>query len=198
MPSPLQYDETTLLARIAEGDEAAFNVIFERYRDKLYHYMLKITKLPEISEEIVMDVFMKLWFGRELLSNIRQLEGFLHKVAYYKAIDFLRVTSRQSRLQEAYAKRMEKEPEKRADELMIDEEMRQLLYNAIKQLPPKRKLIYKLSREKGLTHDQIAEALHLSRNTVKNNIVSANKSISDFLRNSDIGRAAFSVLFLFL
>lgn len=145
-----------------------------------------------------MDVFMKLWFGRELLSNIRQLEGFLHKVAYYKAIDFLRVTSRQSRLQEAYAKRMEKEPEKWADELMIDEEMRQLLYNAIKQLPPKRKLIYKLSREKGLTHDQIAEALHLSRNTVKNSIVSANKSISDFLRNSDIGRAAFSVLLLFL
>lgn len=44
MPSPLQYDETTLLARIAEGDEAAFNVIFKRYRDKLYHYMLKITK----------------------------------------------------------------------------------------------------------------------------------------------------------
>jgi RNA polymerase sigma-70 factor (ECF subfamily) len=158
--------------------------------------MLKITKSPQISEEIVMDVFVKLWIGRELLPDVQQFEKFLHKVAYYKAIDFLRMASRQARLQEAYIERMEREPEKRADELLIDAESRKLIREAIHRLPPQRKLIYTLSREEGLTHHQIAEALNLSPNTVKNSIVSATRSISDFLRKNNAGKAALSFLLL--
>lgn len=192
----IYYDDYNLLAGIANGDEVAFNKLFTRYRQKLYLYMLKITKSPEIAEEIVMDVFVKLWIGRELLPNIRQLEGFLHKVAYHKAMDFLRTASRQAKLRQVYVERMEGTPEKCADELMMDAEIRALLRKAIHSLPPKRKLIYTLSREEGLTHDQIAAALNLSPNTVKNSITAATKAIGDFLRSSQAGKAAFTFLWV--
>lgn len=192
----IEYDEATLLRQVAGGDEKAFNKIFDLYKGKLYGYLLKITKSPEIAEEIVTDVFVRLWIGKDLLNNIKRLDSFLHKVAYNKAIDFLRTVSRQDKLQKLYIERVEPEPEKQADKLLMDAEARELLQKAIQQLPPKRKLIYTLSRENGLTHAQIAKALNLSSNTVKNSIVSATKSISVFLKNAGAEKAAFSVLFL--
>ena len=192
---PPTYSDQTLLALLSEGDEAAFNTLFERHRDKLYNYLLKITKSPEIAEEGVIDVFVKMWTGRELMRQVQHLESFLYKVAYHKAIDFLRVASRHQRLQQAYIARLEPADEKQADDLLIDTELRQVLQKAINQLPPKRKLVYSLSREQGLTHDQIAAALHLSRNTVKNTMMAATRSISLFLQDNGFGKAALSLLF---
>lgn len=189
------HDDALLLASLSAGDEEAFNSLFERYRNKLYQYLLKITKSPEISEEIVIDIFVKLWVGRELLPQIGQLENFLHKIAYHKAIDFLRTASRHARLQKIYVERMEKDPEQRADEVLIDAETRQLLQKAVLSLPPQRKLIYTLSREEGLTHEQIATALNLSRNTVKNSMVAAIKSITEFLQQHGSGKSAYLVFF---
>ena len=190
-------DDGTLLNRLAAGDEEAFNILFERYRSRLYNYLLKVTKSPEISEETIIDIFVKLWIGRELMDRVQNLESFLHKVAYHKAIDFLRVAARHARLQQSYIDQVTAEPEKLPDELLIDAEFRQMLRKAVYQLPPKRRLIYTLSREQGLTHDQIARTLNLSRNTVKNSIMSATKSINEYLQDNGSVKA-FLPLFFFL
>ena len=198
MDSSLIDDDNTLLLSLATGDETAFNTIFHRYKEKLYNYLLKITKSPEIAEEIVIDIFVKIWVGRELMSHIRDLERFLHKVAYHKAIDFLRVASRHARLQKVYIERIEMGTEKLADDLVIDDDFRQILHKAIQQLPPQRKLIYSLSKEEGLTYDQIAQALNLSRNTIKNSMMAATKSISEFLRGNGFGKAVLPLFFLMI
>ncbi|HXS57455.1 MAG TPA: sigma-70 family RNA polymerase sigma factor [Hanamia sp.] len=177
-------DDYTLLNELAGGDELAFNKLFEIYRERIYNYLFKITKSSQISEEIVIDIFVKIWVGRELMSKIENLESFLHKIAYHKAIDFLRVTSRHARLKKVYIDRLVEEPEKLADDLIIDAEYRQILQKAIQQLPPQRKLIYTLSREDGLTHNQIANALNLSKNTVKNSMMAATRSIKEFLQDN--------------
>lgn len=190
-------NDLELLSRLATGDEAAFNMIFKKYRDKLNNYLLKITKSPEISEEIVLDVFIKLWMGRELMDHVQELESFLHKIAYHKAIDFLRTTSRHDRLQRAYINRLEQSPERPADDLLIDTELLKIIQRAVNQLPPQRKLIYTLSREQGLTYEQIAEALNLSRNTVKNTLMTATRTISSFLQKNGLDKAAFSLIFFF-
>jgi RNA polymerase sigma-70 factor (family 1) len=182
LPDSSPLDDRLLLANLSEGDETAFNLLFERYRDKLYHYLLKITKSRETAEEIVIDIFVKLWVGRGLMSEVHSLESFLHKIAYNKAIDLLRTMSRHARLREMYSRRAGQQPEQPADEVLIDAESRKLLEKAILSLPPQRRLIYTLSRDEGLTHEQIAAALNLSRNTVKNSIMAAVKSITDFLR----------------
>jgi RNA polymerase sigma-70 factor (ECF subfamily) len=141
----------------------------------------------------VIDIFVKIWAGRELMNKIENLESFLHKIAYHKAIDFLRVASRHARLKKDYFNRLKEEPEKLADDLIIDAEYSQILRKAIDQLPPQRKLIYRLSREEGLTHNQIANALNLSKSTVKNSVMAATKSIKEFL----LDKKSSSVISLF-
>ena len=195
-PVPSHTDEQ-LLCLIKSGNEAAFTILFERYRSKLYYYLLRHTKSSEIAEEIVIDIFMKLWKGRELADKIQEPSAFFHKVGYYKALDFLRKTARREQLKQVYIDRAKTEEEKLPDELLMDEEIKKLLIQAINQLPPQRKLIYQLSREKDLSHEQIAQVLNLSKSTVNNTLVSASRSISDYLKMHVIGKAALSSLFFY-
>jgi len=174
--------DSILLSAIALGDEAAFTILFERYRDKLFYYLLKHVKSPEVAEEIVTDIFMKLWTGRALAEQIKDVGAFLHKVGYYKALDFLRVTARHTRLRQIYIDYASLSGEPQADELMINAELKVLLYKAINGLSPQRKMIYRMSRQEGLTHEQIAELLGLSPSTINNALVAANRSIEKALR----------------
>lgn len=190
------YNERELLQRVAVGDQDAFARIFETYRQGLYTYLLRITKSEVVAEDILVDVFMKLWVGREMLVRIENLDGFLHKVAYNKAMDFFKTTARHARLQQVYAQRISGQAEPTQEDWLIDEECRRIFQEAVNQLPPQRKLIYTLSREQGLTHEEIAQALHLSRNTVKSTIMAANRSISEYLQKFYPGNAALSCLFL--
>ncbi|MFT4093991.1 MAG: sigma-70 family RNA polymerase sigma factor [Niabella sp.] len=190
------YNDEQLLQLLKTGDETAFRIIFERYRDRIFYYLLKHTKSAVVAEEIVTDVFMKLWEGRELSGHIRELPAFLHKVSYYKAIDFLKTVARQQRLQQVYIDRAATATRQNADDRLMDGEIKKLILEAVNQLPPQRKLIYKLSREEGLTHEQIAKALHLSSSTVNNAIGSATRSISKYLHARLEGRVALSVFFI--
>jgi RNA polymerase sigma-70 factor (ECF subfamily) len=199
VPDNRQYnDEQALLSRITQGDEKAFNQLFDRYRERLNHYLLRITKSPEITEEIQVDVFLKLWEGKELLLNIYDLEGFLRRVAYYKAMDFFKEISRQERLQQTYMAWSEELTPKSPDELLIESEAQRILLEAINQLSARRKKIYSLSREEGLTHEEIAEALHLSRNTVKNTIMAATLSIADYLKKHYPGKPGQYCFFFYV
>lgn len=194
MPGNQSYNERETLQLAAGGDQQAFARIFETHRQRLFNYLTGITKSPEAAEDILVDVFMKLWVGREMLVQIENLEGFLHKVAYNKAMDFFKTAARHARLQEVYAQRIE-HLERNPEDWLIDEETRRILREAINQLPPQRKLIYTLSREQGLTYDEIAKALGLSRNTVKGTITAATRSIGEYLQKKYPGNAALSALF---
>jgi RNA polymerase sigma-70 factor (family 1) len=196
VPEQPTYDERDLMQQVATGNQDAFARIFETYRQPLYTYLLAITKSAVVAEDILVDVFMKLWIGREMMLRIENLEGFLHKVAYNKAMDFFKTTARHARLQQVYAQRINDQSERSLDDWLIDEECLKILQDAVNQLPPQRKLIYTLSREQGLTHEEIAQALKLSRNTVKSTIMAATRSISEYLQKKYPGNAALSCLLL--
>ena len=179
-------DDILVLKQIAAGNEAAFKLLFEERRNKLFNYLVRITKSREIAEEIIIDVFLKLWIGRELIQEIRNIDGFLHKVAYYKALDFLKIAGRNANLQKLISREIQMTKEKEADHRLLDNEYRQILHKAIKQLSPQRRLIFTLSRENGLSHDEIARQLKLSRQTVKNTLTDTLKFIQHFLQDHQI------------
>lgn len=197
MKVDVSYNDQQLLGLIKAGDEAAFTLLFERYRTKLYYYLLRHTKSKEIAEEIVIDIFMKLWNGREMADQIQEVSAFFHKVGYYKVLDCLRTTARKAQLKQVYIDRAKVEEEKMPDELLIDEETKLLLLKAVNRLPPQRKLVYQLSREEGLSHEEIALRLSLSKSTVNNTIVSASRSLSEYLKMHMVGKAALSALFIY-
>lgn len=196
MSSPLVHTDVVLLSRIAKGDENAFSQLFERYRDKLFYYLLRHTKSPEIAEEIVTDIFMKLWLGRQLAEQIKDIGAFLHKVGYYKVMDFLRTTARHSRLRQVYLDNLNQVEDPTATTPFFDEELKKLLYEAINQLPPQRKRIYQLSKQEGLSHEQIATMLHLSPSTVNNSIVAATRFITSYVKTYTKHGNALGLFFL--
>jgi len=175
-----------LLMRVAEGDETAFKLLFERHRLKLYNYLLKITKSRNTTEELVIDVFVKLWTRRTLLPEVKNFDAFLHKVAYNKALDFFRIASRNKILQHTIANHLEIAHDSSADKYMLSKEYNEIFYKALNELSPQRKMVFAMSRIQGLTHEQIACNLRLSRNTVRNTIAETLKHVRRFLHEHEI------------
>lgn len=169
---------------MSEGSEAAFKTLFEKYRNKLYHYLFHITKSREVAEEIVMDVFLKLWLGREMVIEIDHFDAFLFRVAQNKAIDFLRSANRDLTLRQHLWEEMQAAAD-RADSRVICTEIETTIRQAVQHLSPQRQLVYQLSREDNLTHDQIASRLNLSKNTIKNHIVESVRFIRGYLHNHE-------------
>src|ERR1700744_5340677 len=94
------YNEHLLLQQIAQRDENAFKSLFDLYKDRLFLYINGIIKSKEVSEEIVMDVFLKIWLGKEIVNQIENFDAFLFRVAYNKSIDFLRSVARDPRFRD--------------------------------------------------------------------------------------------------
>ena len=187
MSDPTVHTDHQLLQQIAKRDEGAFKTLFDAYRDRLYHYIHGIVKSKEVAEEIVMDVFLKLWLGKELVNQIENFDAFLFRVAYNKSIDFLRSAARDPGFRDLLWDEMQLAGGMYADQVLITREYESKLREAIGLLSPQRRLVYELSRDKGLSHLDIARKLQLSKHTVSNHIVEAQKFIRSYLvRHMDL------------
>lgn len=182
------YDtEKELLLQIASGSEKAFKELFLKYYDPLYNYIFSFIKVRQISEEIVMDVFLKIWTGRDIIHQIEKFDAFLFRVAHNKSIDFLRTVARDPKFQELLWEQIQLINNGEADSFVLMHEYESKLREAVSLLSPQRKKVYQLSREQDMTHDQIAAHLNLSKYTVNNHIVEAQKFIRTYLsKNCDI------------
>lgn len=181
-----------LLLRITEGDEKAFNALFGLYRDRLYSYLLKVTKSRSIAEEATLDIFLKIWNGRALLPEIRDFDAFLYRILQNSAIDYLRKVKRDRVQQMAVWAEMENlVTTPQADEKLLHTEIETTIRKVIDRLSPQRRQAFYLSREEDLSYDQIAHKMNLSRNTVRNHVSAA----LDFIRgNLDNGMNVGSLL----
>ena len=176
-------DERMLLQQIAKGDARAFKTIFDCYRNRLHYYIFSFVKSGQVTEELVMDVFMKLWTGREMLVQIENFDGFLFRVAHNKTIDFLRSVAKDPAFRELLWEEIQMESGIGADNALISHEYEEKLREAIALLSPQRKKVYQLSREMDLTHEEIAVRLNLSKSTVNNHLVEARQFIRQYLVN---------------
>ena len=188
------HSEKELLEQVSDGNEKAFSALFRRYYEQLYHYIYGFIKSKEVTEELVMDVFLKIWLGRELIPQIEKFDAFLFRVAHNKSIDFLRSIARDPKLQELLWDKIQLVNNVQADSSVLTREYDTKLRAAVSLLSPKRKKVYQLSREQNMTHDQIAAELKLSKHTVNNHIVEAQRFIRAYLsKNCDM---AFLILLL--
>lgn len=176
-----QISDEQLLQLVGDGDEKAFNQLFERYRDKLFSYLVKISKSKETSEELVLDAFVKIWTARTILPEINNFEAFIFRVAHNRAIDFLREAQRSRNAQAAIREAMLQLQSAGADERLLKAETEQRITEAVSQLSPQRQEVFRLSREQYLSYDEIAEKMQLSRLTVRNHLSAALRFIRDHL-----------------
>lgn len=156
-----------LLLLIQKDDSIAFYNIYERYCKRLYGFVLRYIKQKEDAEEIVQDVFVKIWESRNKIDAYSSFESFLFTIAYNTTISLLRKRMNEAKYLE-YLKSLQ-QPDNFPD--LIDEiyfnELNDRVQSLLNKLTPRQKEIFQLSREEGLTHDEIAKKLDISVNTVK-------------------------------
>ena len=173
-----EHNERKLLLQVVEGDEPAFAQLFYSYHESLGAYIYQLTCSREMAEEVVQDVFLKIWMQRYLLKEVDNFQAWLFVVAKNQAINSLKqsVAERKKRLL------WKKDQEADAVLQAIEEDDKfQLLDEAIGQLPQQQKKVFIMSRYHRLKYEEIARELNLSRETVKYYLQIATSSISKFI-----------------
>lgn len=168
--------EYQLLSKLRAGDQESFREIYNLYRKKIYYYAMRIAKSEDVSEEITQEVFIRIWQKKEQINLEMNFEAYIKRITLNHVLNHLKKVSREKSLQEqmfAYIDHIRNHTE----EGLYEKELVRVYHEAIDQLPEQKKLIYKMSRNEELTHDEIAKKLNISKNTVKNHMVEASKLI---------------------
>ncbi|HWK58896.1 MAG TPA: RNA polymerase sigma-70 factor [Parapedobacter sp.] len=175
--------DSSTIRHLMAGDEAAFRVIYDIHSGQVYRLALRFLKDTSWSEEIVQDVFLKLWLNREGLDDQGNLWLYLYVITKRLCLNKLREIRKSPVLFEQLMNGMEvasRPPEEQFMAIELEQQAQRL----IACLPKQQQRIYKLSREEGLSHHEIAEKLGLSPNTVKNHMVQALKTLKNSLHQS--------------
>ncbi len=181
-------NEKELFARTAKGDVAAFTEIFYHYTARIHPFIQKMTRSREVTEEIVQDVFVSIWNHKEKLNEIEHYAAYIFTIATNKTLNFKKSCAREKLRMKQHAINAVDYSNITTEQLDL-RESQQMIAELVDQLPPQRKLIYRMSREQGLNHEQIAEQLQISPHTVKNQLVHALR----FLRNNIHNQQGLSV-----
>ena len=172
--------EKNLLRKAAEGHEASFTRLFFLYKHKLYSFLLHLTESPEMTEDVIQDVFLKLWNDRQNLVNIEHFSGYIYKMAQHRVLNAFRRMAKETLIISELSKPGAAAGTDAEDNLRV-REVREQLKSALDKLPPKQKLVYTLSRDEGLKHDEIARHLNISPSTVNNHMIAALRTIRKHL-----------------
>ncbi|MVN90626.1 sigma-70 family RNA polymerase sigma factor [Mucilaginibacter sp. HME9299] len=145
--------------------------------------ILRMVKDTSAAEELLQDVFLKVWSNKEKIDSNQSFKPWLYAIAINGVYDYYRKLSRDTRLQEEMINRFE-EFYNSAEDDSIFEKRRELLDQALQKLPSQRLAVFKLCRIEGKSYQEAALELGISASTVSNQLVQATKTIKEYIFNS--------------
>jgi RNA polymerase sigma-70 factor (ECF subfamily) len=179
MNKSIKKIDRSVIEGVKNGDMESFDIMYREYSSRLFGFVLQIIKTESDAEEIVQEVFIRIWESRKKIDNYSLFDSYMFTIAYNVTISQIRKKLSAKRytdnirfIQNVYLY------SDSAKELDL-EELLQEVSSFVEQLPPRQQEVFRLHREKGLTYREIAEKLHISKNTVENHMVRALK----FLRS---------------
>jgi RNA polymerase sigma-70 factor (family 1) len=156
-----------LQIRVAKGDEMAFTRLYLHFGKKLIQFAVSLVRSKEIAEELVEDVFVKLWASRNHITDIENLTVYLYVAVKNRSLNSL--SHKAKELIAAPFDYLDTTLDEFASDpydIMITSEMMASMQHAIDELPPRCKMIFKLIREDGLKYKEVADILNISVNTI--------------------------------
>ncbi|HWB94396.1 MAG TPA: RNA polymerase sigma-70 factor [Puia sp.] len=177
---PLPNDND-LLARLAEGDPQAFGIVFHHYRNRIYSYAFHVCGDSAQADELVQETFLKVWLHRDRIPHVLRFDNWLFTIARNQVFDMLKNMARETAFRRQVGELSDTDANLVEDRVLSREnEIR--FQQALDRLPPRQKLIFTLSRNKGMKHQEIADQLQISRHTVKTHLVQALKTLRGILQ----------------
>lgn len=176
-----------LVNELIKGNEKAFRKLFDSYRNDLYKFSLSMVCSEDYAEEIVQDVFMKIWIKRGSLKPEMSFKSYLFTITRNKTIKFLKKAANSRKLGEEIF--YGKQKFVNSTDLYVRElELESLKQKALDKLSPRRRKIFEMSRNENKSYEEIAEELGISISTVRNQMSTSLEILRDFiLKNKEIG-----------
>jgi RNA polymerase sigma-70 factor (family 1) len=160
------------------NDQQAFQRLFKHHFTGLFQFAASIVKIKEAAEEIVEDVFVKLWNRRATLPEINNFKVYLYVSVKNLCLNYVNRQGNNRVLDMDQLDVVCTELVPNPEDLMVASELLQMVNKAIYELPPKCRIVYKLVKEDGLQYKEVAEILNISPRTVENHIAVAVKKIA--------------------
>ncbi|SEI61612.1 RNA polymerase sigma-70 factor, ECF subfamily [Dyadobacter koreensis] len=168
-----RQNDLFLISLIKKGDKRALDCLFKKYYNSLCKFAYYLTSRNDLSEEIVADVFLRIWEKREKISVEKNLKSYLFMATRHTAINYMK--QEKLIMEDLSDDIVEENPG--PEDVFLYQELESRLTNLINFLPQKRKAIFQLNRFEGFTYNEIAEILSLSSKTVENQMGKAIKQL---------------------
>lgn len=174
MTTPTATDEKNLLLRLRDGDEQAFNTLYDKYKIPITSKLFAVLKIDVLVEDTLQELFYRVWDKRQHIDPDQPFVGYLFRIATNLSLDHFRKLAREQRLTSSIELSS-------ADQTTTHQkELDEALYNLIEQLPPQRKKVFLLCKFENKSYEEVSKSLGISIHAVKDHVVKANK----FLKNN--------------
>ncbi|MES2827490.1 MAG: RNA polymerase sigma-70 factor [Bacteroidota bacterium] len=187
-------DEKLILAKVANGDQHAFATLFNHYKAKVYGYAISLLHNEEAAEEIVQDIFIKLWLKRDVVTNLDSFEGFLIRMVRNDTLNALKKIAIEFRVSQQ-STRNYSENDFSTENSIYYRETNRILDEAIEKLPPQQKIIFRLCTIEGHKQRDVALKLNISPLTVKSHLQQAVKTVRNYVQAQN---GSFMLIYLVL
>lgn len=183
-----------LLIKLREGDELAFRELYVRHNRQVLAFAIHLTHSAVDAEDILQDTFLRLWTSREQLPDIERFDNYIFMIARNRTLDHLRKVALQQRLiDQVWANISETSSSEEPAQQLDARESKHLIHQALEALSPQKQTVFQLSRHQGLSHEEIARQLGLSKSRVKNLLVETLKYIRVYLARHAVIVVLFSL-----
>ncbi|MEL7588011.1 MAG: RNA polymerase sigma-70 factor [Prolixibacteraceae bacterium] len=173
------------ITELKGGDYAAFDNLFKRYAQSIFAFVFSISKDAFTAEEVTQTIFVKIWEKRMQIEEHFSFKAFLFRITYNETISYLRKEKAEKKRIELFTS--SKSYASNETEYFVEFKSQESAARAIiDNFPERRRQIFKLSREQGLTNKEIAIQMQISVKTVENQMNSALKELREKLGASGI------------
>lgn len=175
----MQDDDKKWVKGLRKGKAECLQKLFHKYHHALYYHALDFVKSPQQAEDIVQEVFVKVWEKRNQLKPELSFKAYLFCITKNHVINQLQKISREMKAKQ-YITHHTVTYHNQAEEQVIYADYEAIAQKALNELPAKRKMVFTLHRIEGRKYDEIAAQLNISKNTVRDHVVKAEKSIKEY------------------
>ncbi len=174
--------ENKLLISLSNGNEQSFFALYDQYSHALFSTIFQMVRDKQVSEEIVQDVFLKVWQKRASIDPNRSFKSWIFTIAKNDVISWYRKLAKETAMQENLYQHFEQLylMETESD---IHEKQAELLERALNTLSERRKEIFVLCKLEQKSYEEVAQKLNISVSTVSNAMVKSNQHIRQFVQD---------------
>lgn len=164
-------EEQNVLKEVAKGNVEAFERLFFEYQPRLLNFLIGLTHDREVSRDMTQDLFLSLWNDRYKLVNVRSFSPYLFQMARFTVYDYFDRLIVSEKYTNEYLSEVSF-VESGEEEIFVLE-LQEVINRAVSQMSPQQEKIYRMSRNEGLSNDEIALRLGINKRTVENHLTAA-------------------------